>query len=161
MQLRLPSFFARTTPKWEEASSQRCSQWTFELRWPQQSPPLQPGPLNTQPVSPSITPPPSIGGAPTLVADPRVIVSSEGGLDFATEGTGTPENLTFFADLTISITKTEVVSNLSVQSVAVEPLPNPYFSAALVGNARESGRKGHEASSCPLMHHVPAIFARP
>jgi hypothetical protein len=91
---------------------------------PQQSPPLQPGPLNGQPLPPPTTPPPSGGGTPTPAADSRVIVSSEGGLDFVAEGTGTP-NLSFFADFTISIMKTEVVSSLSVQSVVVEPIPNP------------------------------------
>ncbi|KAI0253347.1 hypothetical protein BJV78DRAFT_1193720 [Lactifluus subvellereus] len=100
---------------------------------PQQSPPLQPGPLNAQLLPPPTTPPPpatpppSSGGMPTLIADSRVVVSSECGLDFVAEGTGTPENasLSFFADHTISITKTEVLSSLSVKSVVVEPFPNP------------------------------------
>ena len=93
---------------------------------PQQSPPSLPGSLNAELLpTPTTSPSESSCGTPTLAADSCVIVSGEGGLEFVAGGTGTPENLSFFSDLTIFITKTEVVSSLFVQSVVVEPLPNP------------------------------------
>jgi hypothetical protein len=61
----------------------------------------------------------------THAADPRVVVSDEGGLDFIVEGTMNAKNPSFSStDIIVSITKTEVLSYLSVQSVAVAPLPN-------------------------------------
>jgi hypothetical protein len=51
-------------------------------------------------------------------ADPRVIVSGEGGVDFVVKGKGTTAHPNFFvAKCKITIEKTEVVSSLSVESM--------------------------------------------
>ena len=92
-----------------------------------QQPTSQPGLLNAQLESVPLpsTLPPSGGDVQTHAADPRVVVSDEGGLDFIVEGTMNAGNPSFSsADIMVSITKTEVMSYLSVQNVAVAPLPN-------------------------------------
>ncbi|KAI0253350.1 hypothetical protein BJV78DRAFT_204673 [Lactifluus subvellereus] len=107
-----------------------------------QQPTSQPGLPNAQSVPPPSTLPPSSGSVPTHAADPRVIVSDEGGLDFTVEGSINAGNPSFSsADIIVSITKTAVLSSLSVNNVVVAPIPNSDFSASLVGNAQEVRQK--------------------
>jgi hypothetical protein len=59
---------------------------------------------------------------PACDTDPRVNVSSEGGLYFFVEGSGTPGIPLFsFSNRTILIEKTDLSSSLSIQSVALKP----------------------------------------
>ncbi|KAI0253353.1 hypothetical protein BJV78DRAFT_204924 [Lactifluus subvellereus] len=107
-----------------------------------QQPTSQPGLPNAQLVPPPNTLPPSGSGVPTHAADPRVIVSNEGGLDFVVEGTINAGNPSFSsANIIVSITKTAVLSSLSVKNVVVAPIPNSDFSASLVGNTQEVRQK--------------------
>lgn len=63
----------------------------------------------------------------TSVADPRVTVSGEEGLDFVVEGSGTETNPSFSSIAhSISIEKTSVSSSLSVESVAFSPSPSSW-----------------------------------
>ena len=79
---------------------------------PSQSLPSQPGSLDIE--STSLT-----------RADLPVTVSDEGGLEFFVEGIGDTESPSFSsASHTISITKTDVDSRISVLSVALAPFPN-------------------------------------
>jgi hypothetical protein len=85
----------------------------------------QSGPPSAQSSQSPNTSLPSGGGVPTLVADTRVTVTNKGGLDFVIEGTGNAENPSFSSvSRAIIITKTDVSSSLSVQSVFLEPLTN-------------------------------------
>src|SRR5216684_5581754 len=71
---------------------------------------------------------PSERNTPTTNVDPRVTVSDEGGLDFVAEGTGTAANPKFPSfSRTIVIKKTDLISNLFVQSMKLTPSPNPWY----------------------------------
>jgi hypothetical protein len=81
--------------------------------------------LSPQP-QPQITSPPSEGNTSITKtgADPRVIVSGEGGVDFIVEGKGTTAYPDFpAANRNITIEKTEVLSSLSVESMTLAYSP--------------------------------------
>jgi hypothetical protein len=74
--------------------------------------------LSTPPANTS----PPVGGIPIHDTDPRVNVSGEGGLDFTVEGSGTSATPLFSStNHKISIEKTNVSSNLSLQSITLRP----------------------------------------
>jgi hypothetical protein len=96
---------------------------------PPRSPPISQSQSSDLSSAPSEnTSQPSERNTPTANVDPRVTVSDEDGLDFVAEGTGTAANPKFPSfSRTIVIKKTDLVSNLTVQSMKLTPSPNPWY----------------------------------
>jgi hypothetical protein len=91
--------------------------WTSLPSSPSQSAPF--GPEH------QIASPPSEGNTFTTVADPRVIVSGEDGLDFIVEGKRIATYLDFpVVSCNISIEKTDVMSSLSVEYMSLAHTPS-------------------------------------
>jgi len=95
-----------------------ASPWSF---------PPQPASLSPQSSPPQLTSPLSPRISFAAVADPRVIVSDENGLDFIVKGTETATCPCFpVARDNILIEKTTVVSSLSVESMTLESSPGQW-----------------------------------
>jgi len=116
------------TDSWDVAFADRWDPSQVPIDWasPSSFPPLSAS-LSPQSSPPQLTSPLSPRNSFAAVADPRVIVSGENGLNFVVKGTGTVTGPCFpLARDNILIEKTTVVSSLSIESMTLESSPSQW-----------------------------------